>query len=654
VRPGTHGSTLECNPSRLELNTETGEVSHSPLYICCSFAPYEKDTHLLISTCHKSMRLINCKTLHLEDFVRSSTSKYAILSHTWGSEEVSFATFTTDLAAARSTAGFRKIELTCQQAIADGLEYAWVDTVCIDKSSSAELSEAINSMFHWYEDASVCYVYLSDVTKNGFAAEFRKSRWFQRGWTLQELIAPNNVVFFDSAWNELGSRGDHARLIHAITHIDEWVLKTHMWVGRHSRPSLEDYCVAERMAWVSHRETTRIEDMAYCLLGIFNVNMPLLYGEGNAAFLRLQEEIIKVLDDDSILAWGRQTDALDLDTLKHMVIPMDDEPNFSSLLAKSPKDFAGCYDMKWSVDSISPYTMTNQGLTVELPLIEFVPRKADSGEFVQKFAVGILTCTTSTKSALLGILLAESDNSRTRMHRVAVNTGDFTETDSAMIFFLGPRLAAQAVPRRITVTNTLEKFIYREISTTHLQLLVNQSKTLRPFGHIVTGGKSLSSQGAHDSVTWDSDASVLTVDGKYWDQHVIDLTFKSHCADRQYSGFSVLIHANNAIVRNGSALCLEEQKTCYEILDSQIRKTDEEENVVLTTDDDRKVIIVATMSDIKERHHWSIRQVNIEAIDVTGLLTTDFPAERHLRRSEFNRQRWRTYSESTDDSQSSE
>lgn len=228
------------------------------------------------------MRLIHCESLRLEEFFGSSIPKYAILSHTWASEEVSFTAFATNLTAARSKLGFRKIDFTCQQAIAEGLEYAWVDTACINKSSSAELSEAINSMYNWYKEASVCYAYLSDVTNNGFAEEFSKTRWFQRSWTLQELIAPDKVIFFDSAWNELGSKKDHARLIHDITQIDEEVLTADTLTADTGPNSLHVYCIAKRMAWASQRETTRIEDMAYCLLGIFNVNMPLLYGEGNS------------------------------------------------------------------------------------------------------------------------------------------------------------------------------------------------------------------------------------------------------------------------------------------------------------------------------------------------------------------------------------
>ncbi|OAK97411.1 HET-domain-containing protein [Phaeosphaeriaceae sp. SRC1lsM3a] len=232
------------------------------------------------------MRLINCKSFQLEEFLGSNIPPYAILSHTWESEET----------------GYQKIEYTCHQATKDELQYAWVDTICIDKSSSAELSEATNSMFRWYRKAKVCYAYLSDVTCTGFVAESCKSRWFTRGWTLQELIAPFSVTFYDKNWQDLGSKRDHARLISEITTIDRSFLvqASHF---EHERP-FNRYSVAKRMAWAAQRQTTRIEDMAYCLLGLFNVKIPLLYVEGEKAFVRLQEEIIQANDDVSIFAWG--------------------------------------------------------------------------------------------------------------------------------------------------------------------------------------------------------------------------------------------------------------------------------------------------------------------------------------------------------------
>ena len=148
------------------------------------------------------MRLINCSTLQLEEFFGTNIPPYVILSHTWGADEVSFAAFTSGQPLVGS--GYQKIVFTCQQAIKDRIGYAWVDTCCIDKSSSAELSEAINSMFAWYQKSVRCYAYLSDVSEASMDQDFPKSRWFTRGWTLQDMLAPTKVIFYDQWWVDLG------------------------------------------------------------------------------------------------------------------------------------------------------------------------------------------------------------------------------------------------------------------------------------------------------------------------------------------------------------------------------------------------------------------------------------------------------------------
>jgi hypothetical protein len=195
--------------------------------------------------------------------------------------------------------GYEKIKRCCETAISDGFKYAWVDTCCIDKTSSAELSEAINSMYRWYQESLVCYVILSDVPSDEECyheiSSFRKSRWFTRGWTLQELISPSSVIFYGNDWKEIGTKSSLHNLISEITRIHRDILL--------GTKHLSQFSVAQKMSWASHRETTRSEDVAYCLMGIFNVNMPLLYGEGKMAFLRLQEQILNSSNDDSILAW---------------------------------------------------------------------------------------------------------------------------------------------------------------------------------------------------------------------------------------------------------------------------------------------------------------------------------------------------------------
>lgn len=188
--------------------------------------------------------------------------KYAILSHTWGEEEVTFQ----DIRGADPTwkKGYRKIQLTCQQALKDGLQYAWVDTCCINKESSAELSEAINSMFRWYERSRMCYVFLEDVEIEDLQdaiiqpdpdmlQKMSQARWFSRGWTLQELIAPPAVIFFDRLWNVLGTRNGLSEFLASKTMIDRDALESGVM-------NLNLLSIATRMSWAAKRSTTRVED----------------------------------------------------------------------------------------------------------------------------------------------------------------------------------------------------------------------------------------------------------------------------------------------------------------------------------------------------------------------------------------------------------
>ncbi|PKY00018.1 HET-domain-containing protein [Aspergillus campestris IBT 28561] len=232
------------------------------------------------------MRLLNVYTLKLEEFLISATPEYAILSHTWGDDEVRF----------------RKIAYSCTQAAKDALGYVWIDTCCIDKTNSTELSEAINSMYKFYSGATKCYVYLADdqePTRDFLGGAFANSRWWTRGWTLQELIAPKEVIFYGSTWRFLTTKHEMASVISAITGIDRPILEG----ARDTGLELDDVCVARKLSWAAKRQTSKIEDQAYCLLGLFKVNMSLLYGEGAAAFTRFQAELMKQSNDTSLFAW---------------------------------------------------------------------------------------------------------------------------------------------------------------------------------------------------------------------------------------------------------------------------------------------------------------------------------------------------------------
>ncbi|KAM0277626.1 hypothetical protein ACHAQH_005654 [Verticillium albo-atrum] len=332
------------------------------------------------------MRLINTSTLKLETYFGNQIPLYAILSHTWGPDEFLFDQLQRGIDAAQlanPSRGLAKVLKTCEQAEKDRL--------------SAELSEAINSMFKWYEDSAACYIYLEDVAPGGLGsrvAEISASKWFTRGWTLQELIAPHGATFFDSDWNRLATRADVAAHIAQTTGIDKALLeREHDLLGRlsgstsvlekrrasssclycggknHLQAKVDRYAVAARMRWAAHRDTTREEDIAYCLLGLFAINMPLLYGEGKEAFQRLQGEIVKRYPaDQSILAWIEDDEATNETT---------------GLFAKSPSDFY----LEWSMLADQPLwrgdvkiAPTPRGVEIDVLLVhprEYLPPSED-------------------------------------------------------------------------------------------------------------------------------------------------------------------------------------------------------------------------------------------------------------------------------------
>jgi hypothetical protein len=226
-----------------------------------------------------------------------SLPPYAILSHTWiEGQEVIYDELIAGTG--KEQAGYDKLRFCAERAAQDGLQYFWVDTCCIDKRNNTELGTAINSMFRWYQQAVKCYVYLSDVSvkkrkihdtglQHTWVQAFRQSKWFTRGWTLQELVAPQIVEFFSKEGQALGSKISLERDIHEITQIPQKAL-------RGSR--LTEFSVDERMSWAVRRKTNIKEDKAYCLFGIFGVFMPLIYGEGEEhAYKRLKDEIHKNL-----------------------------------------------------------------------------------------------------------------------------------------------------------------------------------------------------------------------------------------------------------------------------------------------------------------------------------------------------------------------
>jgi hypothetical protein len=322
------------------------------------------------------MRLINVETLELESFIGEKgrpTPPYAILSHVWTTEEVSFQQMTGIQPLPEESLGYRKIVDFCARAKNEGFEYAWIDTCCIDKTSSAELSEAINSMFQWYRKSEACYVYLSDVASAenpvSQGSSFRRSRWFTRGWTLQELLAPHEVIFLADDWCEIGTKASLSITISHITHIDVVTLTKHTW---------SHVSIAMIMSWASMRQTTRVEDQAYSLLGLFDVNMPLIYGEGRKAFYRLQVEIMKFTNDDSLFAWSTE--------------PLDDHGysisggtsargfRFLGLLAPSVTCFRDSHDIMAPKDlsiTHAAYDMVKQNISLSAVLVRLCSLPVD-------------------------------------------------------------------------------------------------------------------------------------------------------------------------------------------------------------------------------------------------------------------------------------
>jgi hypothetical protein len=278
------------------------------------------------------MRLLNVDNLELESF-DSRPPRYAILSHTWGAEkdEVKFK----DVPGVRSEVqellyrgldgslvnGVSKIAGSCIQAKAaqPALRYIWIDTCCIDKSSTPEVSESIRSMFDFYTESEVCFVHLADVTStlsdHDIRSQIQRSRWFTRGWTLQELLAPRKLLFFNRDWRAIGDQHTLAQDIQAASKV--------------SRQHLSDFrgaSVATKMSWASRRQTSKVEDRAYSLFGVFGVSMFIDYGEREKAFQRLQRTILENFRDESIFAWT------------------SGQPS-SGLLAPTPECFAGSANM---------------------------------------------------------------------------------------------------------------------------------------------------------------------------------------------------------------------------------------------------------------------------------------------------------------------
>ena len=247
--------------------------------------------------------------------------------------------------------GYAKIKKACEIARDHKLEFLWCDTNCINKESSADLSESINSMFAYYADAALCIAYLEDV----WVPYIRACRWLMRGWTLQELLAPKHIEFYNGRWKMIGTKSSPETLdiLSKQTGINVLYLRNPGNIYKAS--------VAVKMSWASKRTTTRVEDEAYCLLGIFDINMPLLYGEGPKAFIRLQEEIIRHDNDLTIFCW---------------ILPSSQDrwilstESWRGCLAPAPAAFTVQPFVRHSMhpNKSDEFALTNKGIRISLPV----------------------------------------------------------------------------------------------------------------------------------------------------------------------------------------------------------------------------------------------------------------------------------------------
>ncbi|GAB7340481.1 hypothetical protein MBLNU457_6905t2 [Dothideomycetes sp. NU457] len=369
------------------------------------------------------MYLIDVDNHSLKQFVDVyDCPPYAALSHRWGAtdEEMTFQEMTSR-AFHKQKSGYPKMFKACLVAKRLGFQWVWIDTCCIDKQSSAELQESINSMWTIYYESAVCLAYLNDLdtwlettpVADGDEAfdeaavvggprdtRLGESEWFKRGWTLQELLAPRKVVFLTSHWLEFGTRDSLSMEISCITKIPQAILQ---WKNDTDREdAIRAYPIATRLSWAAGRQTKRSEDRAYSLLGLFGIHMPLLYGEGHNAFSRLQEEIIKTSGDATILLWKDaaflkphepsenreriRAESRVLDGVKSNTLPR------MGLFAQSPAEFDNMFAAPENIFEMVEHSwaMTNLGLSVTLDMTSWPDLSSVSKTKAKTWEVAIL------------------------------------------------------------------------------------------------------------------------------------------------------------------------------------------------------------------------------------------------------------------------
>ena len=415
------------------------------------------------------MRLIDTFTGELKYYINwEDTPPYAILSHTWGEHdrEINMQQFMDDhrKLPSKLIGSLSKIEKFCNLARADGYHYAWADMVCIDKTNSTELSESLNLMYKWYRHSTVCYVYLSDVPEDGDVwhdeSAFRKAKWFKRGWTLQELVAPRALVFYGQNWIEIGTKASLMPLITQITRIGKEILEPNY---------AETVSLGERLSWAAGRKTSRVEDRAYSLLGLLQIQLPILYGEGHYAFIRLQQELITRFDDQTIFAWRE----ININT---------SVGHDAGLLATTPDDFwfFNGENVKLSQE-VLPYTMTNGWLRISLPILKY---RDPSG---RRRCIGILNCKVQHEDMFYGIHLREQSGQYVRINPTQLEKIPFSK-----IQYLQPRLVYikqlnyshinKILPSKYSLNFVIQRLPRPEYEFSFTAVWGGQNDDLRAFG----------------------------------------------------------------------------------------------------------------------------------------------------------------------------
>ncbi|KAF9474532.1 hypothetical protein BDN70DRAFT_996997 [Pholiota conissans] len=316
----------------------------------------------------------------IQRFVTKYTD-YAILSHTWLHDspgEITYASWICGDFDNRSP-GYSKLASFCRvAAVKHCARFGWMDTVCINKDSSAELDESIRSMYAWYKDAYICITYLAQtMTLKGM----RDDPWFTRGWTLQELLAPEEVIFYNAEWKVLGAAlTDDDTRVTGISKEIESATSITPFDFRLFRREQTFVPISQRMKWAADRKVTREEDVAYSLMGIFGVSISIAYGEGAArSFVRLIKEIIGLpgAHIQDFMNWGYGPSFRKGEGGGSRV---------SSLIPLSPKQYTWRADrhLRWS-PSIIPLALTHLGLHISVLLLPITPNNGQSWESLGSF-----------------------------------------------------------------------------------------------------------------------------------------------------------------------------------------------------------------------------------------------------------------------------